>query len=250
MSEQSKSLRVLLTQREGRLEGLTAALTMHGFEVTHHPLIETAFLQGDALASSARALLACDWLFFTSRTAVQAWAALGLPLTGEVPKIGVVGGVTAQEVTRLGGHVALVAEPANAQGLLNTFRACVAPPACVGLPCGEGALPTLADSLGKAGFSVTKVPLYRTMTRPFPEVEADLIVLASPSAVTALPETLADRTKLVALGPSTARAVKERGWNASEAATPDLEGVVRAVLHVLKCTERGTPRDLLTLEPL
>lgn len=250
MAAQSRSMRVLLTHREGRLEGLEAALTVHGFEVTHHPLIETAFFQGDAPASSARPLLACDWLLFTSRTAVQAWAALGLPLTGEVPKLGVVGGVTAQDITRLGGQVALVAEPANAQGLLNTFRACATPPARVGLPCGEGALPTLADGLGRAGFSVTKVPLYRTMTRPLPEVEADLIVLASPSAVTALPETLPRRTKLVALGPSTGQALRARGRHATEAATPDLAGVVRAVLDVLKCTERGTPRDPLTLEPL
>ena len=236
-------MRVLLTHREERLEGLEAALVAHGLEVVHHPLIETELLQGDAVTEAAEALLGCDWLLFTSRTAVQAWAALGLPLAGAVPKLGVVGGGTAQDIMRLGGQVALVAEPANAQGLLNTFRACVAPPACIGLPCGEGALPTLADGLGKAGFGVMKVPLYRTMTRPFPEVEADLIVLASPSAVSALPETLPRRTKLVALGPSTAEAVKERGWNATKAATPDLAGVVRAALQVLKCTE-GVPLEI------
>lgn len=234
-------MRALLTHREGRLEGLAAALEVRGFSVTHVPLIETAFFQGGETVAAAEALLASDWLLFTSRTAVQAWAALGLLLTGEVPKLGVVGASTGEEVTRLGGHVALIAEPANALGLLETFRACVAPPARVGLPCGEGALPTLADGLGEAGFCVAKVPLYRTVTNPFPDIETDLIVLASPSAVSALPETLAERTELVALGPSTGQAVRARGRHATEARTPDIEGIVQAVLYVLKGTERGTP---------
>lgn len=229
-------MKVLLTHREGRLEGLTAALGARGFKVAHVPLIETELLQGDEVVASARALLASDWLLFTSRTAVQAWAALGLPLTGEVPKLGVVGAGTGEEVARLGGTVALTAEPAHARGLLATFRARVTPPARVGLPCGEQSLPTLADGLTQAGFGVAKVPLYRTVTKPFPAVKADLIVLASPSAVTALPETIAAQAQLVALGPSTSQAVRERGWHATEARTPDVTGVVQAVLHVLNTT--------------
>lgn len=229
MSDQS--MRVLLTHHEGRLEGLAAALAARGFSVTHVPLIETAFFQGDETAASARALLACDWLLFTSRTAVQAWAALGLPLTGEVPRVGVVGTGTGEDVARLGGTVALTAEPAHAQGLLATFQTQTTPPARVGLPCGEGALPTLADGLTQAGFEVTKVSLYRTVTRAFPQTEPDLIVLASPSAVAVLPETLPSRTKLIALGPSTGQAVRARGRHATEAETPDLAGVVQAVLN-------------------
>jgi uroporphyrinogen-III synthase len=219
---------VLLTHGEGRLEGLAAALAARGFSVTHHPLIVTEPLPPDTVRPSAAALLTSDWLLFTSRTAVQAWATLDLPLQGL--RVGAVGAKTAAEIARLGGQVALSAQPENAQGLLETFVARVSPPASVGLPCGVGALPTLGNGLTRAGFAVARAPLYRTVARPFPDASADLIVLASPSAVAALPQTLRPETRLVALGPSTYEAAQDRGWSAVQAENPNLEGVVRAVL--------------------
>ncbi len=233
-------MNILLTHSEGRLEGLAAALTARGFSVTHHPLIKTE-LSGGEVTAYARALLRSDWLLFTSRTAVRSWTSLGLPLTGEMPKLGVVGEATAQEITRSGGTAALVAEPASAQGLLMTFQAHVSPPARVGLPCGEQALPTLEAGLVHAGFEVIKLPLYRTLTQPLPNTSTDLIVLASPSAVAALPET-PTHARLVALGPSTCQAVRARGWRATEAETPDVAGVVGAVLDAA--------RDIPILETL
>jgi len=232
---------VLLTHSEGRLEGLAAALCTQGFSVTHHPLIKTEFLPPEAVRPSAEALLGCDWLLFTSRTAVRAWAALSLPL-GRGPNIGAVGTTTAAEIARSGGCVALNAQPESAQGLLETFVARVAPPGRVGLPCGEGALPTLATGLAEAGFAVAQTYLYRTTTRPLPDVPADLIVLASPSAVAALPDVLTPGTRLVALGPSTREAVQKRGWRATQAETPTLEGVVGAVLAAAPLeTRQETP---------
>lgn len=232
---------VLLTHSEGRLEGLAAALSARGFSVTHHPLIRTEFLPPEAVRPSAEALLACDWLLFTSRTAVRAWAALGLPL-GRGPNIGAVGTGTAAEVARSGGCVTLNAQPESAQGLLETFVARVAPPARVGLPCGEAALPTLATGLAEAGFAVTQTHLYRTTPRPLPDITADLIVLASPSAVAALPDVLSAKTQLIALGPSTHEAVQKRGWRATQAEAPTLEGVVGAVLAAAPLeTRQETP---------
>ena len=221
-------MRVLLTHSEGRLEGLAAALEVRNFSVTHHPLVRTEFLSAAEVGGAAE-LLGSDWLLFTSRTAVRAWAVLGLPLTGHVPKLGVVGAATARELKRLGGTVALIAEPANAQGLLETFRAHVSPPARVGLPCGEQALPTLSTGLARAGFTVNKLCLYRTVPQPFSVTTADIIVLASPTAVSALPDELDGKTRLIALGPSTHQAVCERGWRAAEARTPDVTGVVEAI---------------------
>ena len=220
-------MKVLLTHSEGRLEGLAAALEALGFCVTHHPLVRTEFLPKPDVTGLADSLR-CDWLLFTSRTAVQAWAALGLPLSG-TPKLGVVGAATARELKRLGAAVALVAEPENARGLFETFTAHVSPPTRVGLPCGEQALPTLATGLIGAGFAVQKVCLYKTVTQPLPNVKADFIVLASPSAVSALPKGLGERTHLIALGPSTRLAAEKCGWNVTQAQTPDLSGVVGAV---------------------
>ena len=220
-------MNILLTHSEGRLEDLAQALRTHGFRVTHQPLVHTELLPAREAYREVERLRGADWLLFSSRTAVQAWAALGLSLDSY--NIGTVGQKTAAEVEKSGGTVAISAEPENAEGLLETFTAHVSPPLQVGLPCGEGALPTLSAGLNDAGFTVTKAVLYRTVTRPITQLDADLIVLASPSAVAALPPTLG-QTRLVALGPSTYKAVRKRGWHAAEAQTPDVYGVVQAVL--------------------
>lgn len=223
-------MRVLLTHSEGRLGGLAEALTGRGLSVTHYPLIETVLLPRDEVWGDVQRLLEADWLLFTSRTAVQAWGALGLPLNVKRPRLGAVGQKTANDLGRLGGQVSLLAEPENAEGLLQTFLACVSPPGVVGLPGGEQALGTPGSGLAQAGFNVRKAILYRTLARPFPDVQADLIVVASPSAVAALPDA-ARHAQLVALGPSTAGAVRKRGWCVTESRTPDLPSVVEAVLQ-------------------
>ena len=224
-------MRILLTHSEGRLEGLEAALTARGFTVAHAPLIRTELLPAEAVRPEAEALLKADWLLLTSRTAVAAWAALGLPLANIAPQIGVVGKKTGDAVTELGGKVALVARPANAEGLLETFLAHVTGPLSVGLPCGEDALPTLADGLSAAGFPVSRVPLYRTVPQPMTTLDADIVVLASPSAVTALPESINEATRFIALGPSTYAALRTRDLEATLSQTPDVDGVVQAVIR-------------------
>ena len=223
---------MLLTHSEGRLEGLADALGAHGLAVTHHPLIETVFLPDEQVRADAEALLEAAWLLFTSRTAVRAWAALGLPLEGATFQLGAVGRRTADDLRGLGGRVALEAQPPNAEGLLKTFLSHVSTPATVGLPCGEGALGTLETGLTRAGFTVRKAVLYRTVTRLLPETDADIVVLASPSAVAGLPGSFTD-AHLVALGPSTARAVRERGLEAVESRAPDLSSIVEAVLQAV-----------------
>lgn len=227
-------MKVLLTHAEGRLGGLAAALVRQGFEVAHIPFIKTERLTSEAVRVAASSLLESDWLLFTSRTAVTAWAALRLPLSGVAPKIGVVGEKTREEVVLLGGEVALTARSANAKGLLESFLTRATPPLSVGLPCGEGALPTLADGLFQAGFSVNRVPLYRTVPQPLANLDADIVVVASPSAVAALPETLDPRPRFVALGPSTYQALLGRGLNATKSNTPDVSSVVQAVVRVTK----------------
>lgn len=226
-------MNVLLTHSEGRLEGLAEALSAQGFTVTHEPLVKTEVLPVYQARAAAERLFGAEWLLFTSRTAVKAWTTLGLPLGPY--KIGAVGQKTAEAVAKAGGSVSLVAEPANAEGLLQAFLTRVSPPSRIGLPGGERALPTLSAGLSKAGFTVQKAVLYRTTPQPLTQTDADLIVLASPSAVAALPKTLG-RAQLVALGPSTQRAIEARGWHAAEARTPDALGAVQAVLTATTAT--------------
>lgn len=226
-------MKVLLTHSEGRLKGLAPALASAGLVVTHTPLIRTEFLPPAAVHEAAENLLETDWLLFSSRTAVVAWTALALPLAGIAPNIGVVGEKTRGEVVRAGGVVTLTAEPANAKGLLRTFLNRVAAPSSIGLPCAEEALLTLPQGLAEADFAVTRVPLYRTVLQPLEHISADVVVLASPSAVAALPQTLPPETRFVALGPSTYSALRKRGLHAIESQAPDVPSVVRAVMKTL-----------------
>jgi uroporphyrinogen-III synthase len=89
----------------------------------------------------------------------------------------------------------------------------------------EQARRLLVDELG-AEF----IPLYRTRElRPEATPEADLVVLASPSAARAFAR-LELRIQAVSIGPETTAAAEQQGIEvAQEAPTHDLDGLVAAV---------------------
>jgi uroporphyrinogen-III synthase len=108
------------------------------------------------------------------------------------------------------------------EGLLAELRR---PAGRVLLAAAEGARRLLLDELD-ADF----LPLYRTLEL-VPDVppEGDLVVLASPSAASALAASGA-RIPAVAIGPQTAAAAREHGIEVvAEAETHDLDGLVAAV---------------------
>lgn len=222
-------MKVVLTHARGRLEALEAALRRRGDEVVRAPLIETVPCSGAAARAAARKLLTCPWLLFPSRSAVEAWASLGLPLPGAPhgPKLGAVGGATAAALAAAGARATLIGEPATAEGLARAFRARSDAAGPVGLPRGDRARPTLDDRLREAGFATAPVTIYRTERRPWRGGdEADAVVVASPSAAEGLPAALAGRAALVALGPTTAAALHARGFAPLTAARPDAASVL------------------------
>lgn len=219
-------MRVALTCSEGRLRGLAESLSAQGFQVRYHPLIRTEPLEDPKLRQAARQLARCPWLLFSSVTAVAAWQRLG---AGFSPRVGAVGRATAAALRRAGAPVQLVGEPQNAQGLAERFLASPQAAAPVGLPRGDRALPTLERLLETGGFETRPLTIYRTVRCDAEGLDADIVILASPSAAEALPETLARRAQLIALGPSTAQALAARGLSCLQAARPDAEAVLRAI---------------------
>lgn len=222
-------MKVALTQSAGRLERLAPALEARGVTVLRTPLIETRLRGNATTLQLARELIRCPWLLFTSRSAVAAWQELGLTLSAA--RLGAVGPATAAALRAAGGQVDLIAEPATAAGLARAFlehtRAAAGP---VALPHGNLASSTLADLLSAAGVTVRPLVIYETVTRPWRGDETvDAVVLASPSAVRALPEEVAARSTLVTLGPSTSRAVRSRGFIPRQADAPTAD----ALLHAL-----------------
>ena len=232
--------RVVLTQSAGRLEGLAAGLRERGWDVVRQPLIATEPRRDDATRREARTLLDLPWILFTSRSTVEAWHALELPFAG--PRFGAVGEKTAEALAAAGAEVRLIGQPATAQGLADSFAARGDATGPVGVPQGNRARPTLRAALETCGYDVRTVTVYDTRSRPWSvEGQVDAVVLASPSAVHAVPDAIGRDARLVTLGPTTSGAVRARGLRAHEAKAPTAEALV-AVLREVDETSAGKLR--------
>jgi len=230
-------VRVAVTASLGRLETLEARLLAAGFEAVRVPLVAIAPLLDAEVA--ARALLGLPWRLYPSRSAVEAWTRLGLGFD-DGAHLGAVGPGTAAALARAGARAAVEGRPATAAGLARALLdhpAGPAPGATVGLVQGDRARPDLLVALRAAGVEARVAVAYATRGVGWSlEGEVDAIVVASPSAVAALPAAVAARALLVALGPTTAAAVARRGWTAVEADAPTPDGVIAAL-------ERGRARS-------
>lgn len=213
----------------GELDILDGCLREWGAEVSRIPLVEIGPVPFDL------PLPPPDWLFFTSQNAVRAffdaWQACESPLpeswrTRSIP-IGVVGPATAKTLEGYGRTAAFVSPRFEAAEAAKAFMGKYP---CAGLrigwPCGNLADPGFAALLTEAGATVTPWIVYETRLKktltPDESVllanPVDMIVLTSPSAVTALaglipvvtPDGVNVRTVIACLGPQTARSAKEQ----------------------------------------
>lgn len=237
-------MRIALTQGEGRLEGLVERLTDRGHQVARTPLVRSRPCLDDATRAGAAALQECPWLLFPSRSAVEAWTALGLPLSEGpgAPALGAVGDGTADALARGGGRVAVRGDPPTGAGLARAFLALPGARGPVGLPCGNRARAALPDALRAAGLEVRTQVVYRTETARWGgPASCDVVVLASPSAVRALPAAVAASAHLLAIGPTTAAALREAGFAPIVAGRPDVDGLLEEIDAIARAG--GAPGD-------
>lgn len=231
-------MKIALTHGVGRLEDLAAGLEARGHTVLRAPLIETRPRRDAATREAAQALLRHPWLLFTSRSAVEAWRGMGLPLAGA--RIGAVGEATGAALERAGARVRVLGEPPTAEGLARAFLSRRDAQGPVGLPQGDRSRPALAAALRRAGMRVEPVVVYETVVLPWAaEAAVDAVVLASPSAAEGLPSQVAARAELVALGDTTGAALRARGLRPRVATRPDAAAVLRA----LDAVERARAAD-------
>jgi uroporphyrinogen-III synthase len=203
-------VRILLTRPEGRNEQLAAALRERGHEVLIEPLIEVEPLGDDPVD-----LDGYDWLVVTSVTGARE---LVSRRRGRTKRIAAIGRATAEAL----GGADLVPRVSTQEGLLAELPR---PAGRVLFAGAEGARRLIVDEL-EADF----VPLYRTHhLRPQNPPEADVVVLASPSAARAF-AALGRDTPAVSIGPETTKAAEDHGLGViREAGTHDLDGVVEAL---------------------
>lgn len=218
---------VALTQSFGRLEALEPALRARGFEILRIPLVRTA-----TLPVNLEALKACRWWLISSVATVEALEELGADFAAH--RFGAVGRASAEAIRAAKGQVDLIAPEGNASSLAQQFLNLerTDPNEPVGLPLGDRALSTLNDELTRAGIMTRTLCVYSSQSNPWPAgaPQPDLIVLASPTATQALPEQVATRASLIALGPTTAASIQARGWTCQIAREPSTQALLELML--------------------
>ncbi|HEY4099757.1 MAG TPA: uroporphyrinogen-III synthase [Gemmatimonadales bacterium] len=184
-----------------------------------------------------------DWLLLTSPRGAEATAQLlGSERLPSTVRVGVVGPATGRVAAARLGRVDLVAMQQSAAGLAQELVALHR----AGARGPRGVIATSAIAtdaapaiLRSAGWEARDVVVYRTIpaapTAPRRDLAADridVIVLASPSAVTGLLRVanVPTSARIVTIGPTTSQAAVAAGLTvAREANEPTFEGILEAI---------------------
>jgi uroporphyrinogen-III synthase len=203
-----------------------------------------------------------DWIVFASRHAV---AAVIERLATPPPELRVaaVGQATAQVLSQRGWRVDLLPEDSNAAGLVAALEARLRSGSeergssrkpRILFPASSRALPTIATGLSQLGAEVIQVEAYRTEASTLDLQEClawiargavGAVTFTSPSAVIELERSLGkenfDRllaaAPAIAIGPTTARELTQRGRSPFLAETATLEGLARTTHRLLHARE-------------
>ncbi len=261
---------VVVTRAPEQAVELTARLEGYGAEVLLVPTVSFADPEDTTiLDASLRSLDRIDWILFTSENAVKFFArrarALGIDL-GELQaltKIAAVGPATAAAAGTEGLTLDYVAKRHNGEALAQELRGELAGKRVL-LPQSDLAKEDMARLLREFSGQVIEVVAYRTVApgsetpaptgrirgteepadpaaealRRIRSGDVDVISFASPSAFRNFAElmgaeamrALSESAKFAAIGPTTARAIRDDGWAvAIEAAESTSQGLGDAI---------------------
>lgn len=261
--------RIVVTRAPEQAQDLVSALERLGAEVILLPTVAFAPPEDSGpLDRALRTLSGFDWVLFTSHNAVRFFSRrmseLGLkrmPPASPAPRIAAVGPATAEAAEQEGFHVGYVAKNSTGESLARELR-----PSLVGrkvlLPRSDRADARLPTALRESGAEVSEVIVYRTAA---PEKldrailgrirggEVDVIAFASPSAFHNLSAAmgsnsdlagLSSRVRFAAIGPTTARAMREAGVpveiEASEASAAGAGGLADSVAKYFESRAAAT----------
>ncbi len=241
---------VVVTRAESSDGPLSSQLRSLGLSVLLWPAIHVAAPQMGPLEQALRSIDQFDWIVFASRYAVAAVIGrLAAPPPGV--RIAAVGQATAQVLRQRGWPVDLLPSEANAAALVSAFATQPLGDAKILCPASSRALPTIATGLTQLGAEVVQVEAYRTEASSL-DVEGcrswiareaiAAVTFTSPSAVIELElalgrpdfERLLSGAKAVAIGPTTARELAERGRAAVLAESATLRGLALTTFRLLQ----------------
>lgn len=231
---------VLLTRSAEDNEAWAERLHAAGARPIALPCIRTEGIDHPELrAALAEAIADADWLVFTSRRGVEAFAALHeSPLPADT-RVAVVGAATAAAAKDSVGRTDLTSEAGTAASLARSLAERVAPGTRVVVAIAKNAGPTLPEALQAAGAMCTRLNLYRTVAVPpaaskraLAALGADNVLLASPSAVAGFVNQVDvdSSADIFTIGPSTTAAAQAAGLTVkAQAEYPSLEGLMEAM---------------------
>jgi uroporphyrinogen-III synthase len=246
--------RIVITRAPEQAQELRDALESLGAEVFLLPTV--AFAPPEdwrELDEALRKLSRLDAILFLSKNAVryvfERCGELGIKCEAlESPKylIAAVGQGTAEAMASRGLHVDYVAKNQGGEALIKELGDRIAGRNVL-LPRSDRGDARLAAALRDAGARVTEVIAYRTtapqtmdsaMLARVRSAEVDAIVFASPSTFTNFSDSMNDanlaelstRVQFVAIGPTTAHAMRDAGVRVEiEAAEPSAAGMAVAI---------------------
>jgi uroporphyrinogen III methyltransferase/synthase len=245
-------VRVLVTRTREQASELSSILSELGADVVEAPAIRVepprSFARFDRAISKVRGG-AYDWIVFTSANGVRAFAsrlrAAGLDARAfATAKIAAIGPGTADTLGSLGIVADLVPPSFTTEAVGKAF------------PRGRGRVllaradvvePGLDDALAEKGWEVERLVAYRlrgqtsmpaAVRRQVLEGEIDVLTFASGGTVRAFMKLLKGKppakTKVVCIGPVTAKAARAAGLRVSAVArTHTIPGLVAAVVDVI-----------------
>jgi uroporphyrinogen-III synthase len=243
MSSSLDGRSVVITRSITQNESLRRLLEARGAEVVEVPLIAIAEPddEGRERDEVLHRFHEFDWIVVTSPNGAERVAPFisAAEAAGDTPRFPLIAAVGDATARTLDTAVTLIANPARAEVLAEQFPEGAG---TVLLVQGNLADESLADSIAAKGWSITKVVAYRTVQlRPTPELmepalEADVLLLASGSAVTAWFEAFGTSTPsvVVAIGPSTAKVADALGIDlAAVAEEQSLESLIETTERIL-----------------
>jgi uroporphyrinogen-III synthase len=222
--------RIVVTRAPDQAGELIRTLEHMGAEIVALPAVAFESPEDSkALDRALAQLRTFDWVLFTSQNAVR-FVALRLEQAGIPPvvrQVAAVGPATEEAAKLQGFHVNYVATNHTAHSLAKELRDAFTGRR-VFLPQSDRAGDHLASALREGGAQVTDVVAYRTVAPEAPDqsaldriraAEIDVTIFASPSAFHNLDSflgpgelaKLAERVQFAAIGPTTAKAMRESG---------------------------------------
>jgi uroporphyrinogen-III synthase len=227
-----------------------ARLAEAGLEAVCLPMIQTRPVADTRLLDDALSRLSgYDFVVFASASAARLFAGRARTLGVRKPRTSTprlcAGPATATALAALGWTVDLMVSPFTAERAAGALSPHVGVGTRLLLPRAEAGRDVLGSALRERGAEVDEVILYQTVADPERAAEAvrclsggeiGAVLFFSPSAVHALrdaagasagsrggAETLLEGVAVACIGPTTARAVQEAGWDVDVVA-PDTTG--------------------------